>query len=93
MLRCLATIFRCSVRGLEHLNELEIRGFSNLENEMEFLKFILARSPKLKKVSMYIVTNRRHGPEMLKTISQAPRASPVAVVTYSCYGWKSFKVL
>ncbi|KAK1429537.1 hypothetical protein QVD17_11748 [Tagetes erecta] len=27
---------------LEHLNELEVIGFGNLEHEMEFLKFILA---------------------------------------------------
>ncbi|KAI3761268.1 hypothetical protein L1987_51680 [Smallanthus sonchifolius] len=35
----------------EHLNELEIDCFSNSKPEMEFVKFILARSPKLKKVA------------------------------------------
>ncbi|KAI7736647.1 hypothetical protein M8C21_028452, partial [Ambrosia artemisiifolia] len=37
---------------LEHLNELEIKYFTNLEPELEFVKFILARSPALKKVML-----------------------------------------
>ncbi|KAI7724940.1 hypothetical protein M8C21_005493, partial [Ambrosia artemisiifolia] len=35
---------------LEHLNELKIVRFNNLKPEMDFVKFILARSPKLKNV-------------------------------------------
>ncbi|KAI7755612.1 hypothetical protein M8C21_016685, partial [Ambrosia artemisiifolia] len=34
---------------LEHLSHLKLEYFSNLEPELEFVKFILARSPKLKK--------------------------------------------
>ncbi|KAJ0643528.1 putative FBD domain-containing protein [Helianthus annuus] len=64
---------------LEHLSELEIEGFNNLKPEMEFVKFILVRSPKLKKVSIQSVVDRNQESEMLKTLLQAPRVSPVVI--------------
>ncbi|XP_076892100.1 F-box/FBD/LRR-repeat protein At1g13570-like [Bidens hawaiensis] len=39
---------------LEHLNELEISEFSNKENELDVVKLILARSPVLKKVTIFL---------------------------------------
>ncbi|KAJ0680368.1 putative FBD domain, F-box-like domain superfamily protein [Helianthus annuus] len=64
---------------LENLSELEIEGFNNLKPEMEFVKFILVRSPKLKKVSIQSVVDRNQESEMLKTLLQAPRVSPVVI--------------
>ncbi|KAI7732064.1 hypothetical protein M8C21_011362 [Ambrosia artemisiifolia] len=68
---------------LEHPNEMKIEYFSNLEPEMEFVKFILARSPKLKKVSITSwVTIRRDKEQdsmMLKTLLRAPRVSAVEI--------------
>ncbi|GJS31054.1 F-box/FBD/LRR-repeat protein-like protein [Tanacetum coccineum] len=39
---------------LEHLNELEIRGFANLQHEMDFVKLILAKAPVLMRVGIFI---------------------------------------
>ncbi|KAI3761267.1 hypothetical protein L1987_51679 [Smallanthus sonchifolius] len=65
---------------LEHLNELEIECFSNSTPEMEFVKFILARSPKLKKVSFIrCVVPGKEKLEMLEVLLRAPRASPVRI--------------
>ncbi|KAK9054433.1 hypothetical protein SSX86_025511 [Deinandra increscens subsp. villosa] len=62
---------------LEHLIELEIVCFGNLKPEMEFVKFILARSPKLKTVRIVsAVLDQDQELGMLKTLLQAPRASP-----------------
>ncbi|KAJ0639586.1 putative FBD domain, leucine-rich repeat domain superfamily, F-box-like domain superfamily [Helianthus annuus] len=63
---------------LEHLNELEIEGFKNSKPEMDFVKFILARSPKLKKVTISCIRSEGHQTEleMLRTLLQAPRVSP-----------------
>ncbi|KAJ0718937.1 putative leucine-rich repeat domain superfamily, F-box-like domain superfamily [Helianthus annuus] len=64
---------------LEHLNELKIEYISNLEPEMDFLKFILARSPKLKKVSIRSEVKKDQESGMLKTLLRAPRASAVEI--------------
>ncbi|KAK9076096.1 hypothetical protein SSX86_004429 [Deinandra increscens subsp. villosa] len=64
---------------LDHLIELEIEWFSNLKPEMDFVKFILARSPKLKMVRIRTQIDRAQDPEMLKTLLRAPRASPVLI--------------
>ncbi|XP_076902572.1 F-box/FBD/LRR-repeat protein At1g13570-like isoform X2 [Bidens hawaiensis] len=64
---------------LEHLNELQIDHFTNYEPEMEFVKFILARSPKLKKVSLLSDVNSNRELKMLKTLLEAPRVSPVVI--------------
>ncbi|XP_076902575.1 F-box/FBD/LRR-repeat protein At1g13570-like [Bidens hawaiensis] len=71
---------------LEHLYELKIEGFCNSRREMEFVKFILARSPKLKKVTIHSVGRVSMGIwneeyDMVKNLLEAPRASPVVVVT------------
>ncbi|KAJ0549107.1 putative F-box domain, FBD domain, leucine-rich repeat domain superfamily [Helianthus annuus] len=39
---------------LEHLNELEILHFSDADNELDFVKLILAKSPVLKKVRILL---------------------------------------
>ncbi|KAK9054429.1 hypothetical protein SSX86_025507 [Deinandra increscens subsp. villosa] len=63
---------------LEHLHELEIEYFANSKPEMDFVKFILARSPKLKNVRIRSAVYREDS-KMLKTLLEAPRASPVII--------------
>ncbi|KAI3803305.1 hypothetical protein L1987_31455 [Smallanthus sonchifolius] len=63
----------------EHLNKLKIISFRNFKAEMEFVKFILARSPKLKKVSIYSAAKSDQELEMLKVLLQAP---PVEIGVY-----------
>ncbi|GKB37186.1 F-box/FBD/LRR-repeat protein-like protein, partial [Tanacetum coccineum] len=38
---------------LEHLKELEVMEFGNRDNELDFVKLILAKSPMLKKVTIF----------------------------------------
>ncbi|KAI7736961.1 hypothetical protein M8C21_003638 [Ambrosia artemisiifolia] len=66
---------------LERLNELEVNDFSNSAPEMEFLKFILARSPNLKKVILLTcMDDKNEELEMLTILLSAPRASPVKII-------------
>ncbi|KAJ0885187.1 putative leucine-rich repeat domain superfamily [Helianthus annuus] len=66
---------------MEHLKELVIYYFNNSKPSMEFVKFIIARSPKLKKVLISSVVDEKDEElEMLKVLLQAPRASPVEIV-------------
>ncbi|KAI7734731.1 hypothetical protein M8C21_015438 [Ambrosia artemisiifolia] len=65
---------------LEQLKELVIHYFINSKSSMEFVKFILVRSPKLKKVWIGSVVEKDEDLKMLKVLSQAPRASPVEIV-------------
>ncbi|XP_035842711.1 uncharacterized protein LOC110924093 [Helianthus annuus] len=65
---------------LEHLNELEIKYFTNKKQEMEFVKFILAKSPNLKKATLQtIMIFKSEVMEMLKILLSSPRASPVEI--------------
>ncbi|MFS8031590.1 putative F-box domain, FBD domain, F-box-like domain superfamily protein [Helianthus anomalus] len=65
---------------LEHLNELEIKNFCNYKSELEFVKFILARSPNLKKVILVTwMDDKDEEFEMLKILLRVPRASPVEI--------------
>ncbi|KAM0058876.1 putative FBD domain-containing protein [Helianthus debilis subsp. tardiflorus] len=65
---------------LEHLNELEIKKFCNYKSELEFVKFILARSPNLKKVILVTwMDDKDEEFEMLKILLRVPRASPVEI--------------
>ncbi|XP_022022601.1 F-box/FBD/LRR-repeat protein At1g13570 isoform X1 [Helianthus annuus] len=65
---------------LEHLNELEIRNICNYKSELEFVKFILARSPNLKKVILVTwMDDKNEEFEMLKILLRVPRASPVEI--------------
>ncbi|KAJ0698086.1 putative FBD domain, leucine-rich repeat domain superfamily, F-box-like domain superfamily [Helianthus annuus] len=68
---------------LEHLKELEIHYFRNLNHEMELVTVILARSPKLKKVIIHSLVEKDEESDMLKILLQAPRASPVEIVVRS----------
>ncbi|KAM0058866.1 putative FBD domain, leucine-rich repeat domain superfamily, F-box-like domain superfamily [Helianthus debilis subsp. tardiflorus] len=66
---------------LEHLNELKIQHFSNLKPELELVKFILARSPNLKKVILITwIDNKNEELELLNVLSHAARASQVEIV-------------
>ncbi|KAJ0680381.1 putative F-box domain, leucine-rich repeat domain superfamily, F-box-like domain superfamily [Helianthus annuus] len=64
---------------LEHLKELEISFWSRshgMELLMEFGKFILVRSPKLKKVSIFGLDDKCRESMIVNTLLGAPRASP-----------------
>ncbi|XP_076916884.1 F-box/FBD/LRR-repeat protein At1g13570-like [Bidens hawaiensis] len=72
---------------LEHLNELEIEYFTNYKPEMEFVKFILARSPNLKVKLMTFMVPGDEKVMMLRVLLRAPRpahASPVEFVVKKC---------
>ncbi|XP_076895548.1 F-box/FBD/LRR-repeat protein At1g13570-like [Bidens hawaiensis] len=64
---------------LEHLIELQIVYIRKLDPELEFVKFILARSPKLKKFRIQSMVEKDQESEMLKTLLRAPRASAVVI--------------
>lgn len=70
---------------LEHLQELEILGFGNLEPDLKFLKFILAKSPELKNVRLYFdnVPDKNEESELLRNLLCSPRASPVVKINVS----------
>ncbi|KAF5787906.1 putative F-box domain, FBD domain, leucine-rich repeat domain superfamily [Helianthus annuus] len=72
---------------LEHLKELEIMCFRNLKHEMEFVKFILARSPKLKKVILYSFVEKDEESDILIILSQAPRAAPEEILVRCIPNW------
>ncbi|KAI3688365.1 hypothetical protein L1987_82077 [Smallanthus sonchifolius] len=63
----------------EHLNELVIIEFSHTENELDFVKLILAKSPVLKKVSIFPCHrfDMDEEPEISKILLSSPCASPV----------------
>ena len=63
---------------LKHLNEFEITYFGNKKPELEFVKFILAKSPALKKVSIWL----EHYVDVNKVLLQSLRASPVADINF-----------
>ncbi|MFS8031596.1 putative FBD domain, leucine-rich repeat domain superfamily, F-box-like domain superfamily [Helianthus anomalus] len=71
---------------LEHLKELEIKLFGNRKPELEFMKFILARSPNLKKVELQVhMYDKKEELEMTKTLLRTPRASPVEIIVHNSY--------
>ncbi|KAI3686560.1 hypothetical protein L1987_80239 [Smallanthus sonchifolius] len=71
---------------LEHLNELKIGFYSNFKHELEFVKFILARSPNLKKVILTnLMVNKNEELEMLRSLLSAPRVSLVEIVVKNYY--------
>lgn len=77
------TLEHCGDIWLEHLKELEIVDFSNVEGEMEFVKLILAKSPVLENVIIvahnYDVTENEEL-QILETLLHTKRASPSANV-------------
>ncbi|KAJ0667123.1 putative FBD domain, leucine-rich repeat domain superfamily [Helianthus annuus] len=67
---------------LEHLSELEIRCYRNYKLELELVKFILARSPNLKKVIFrhsWLYVSRKEL-KRLRTLLRPPHASSVEFV-------------
>ncbi|KAI7724418.1 hypothetical protein M8C21_016869 [Ambrosia artemisiifolia] len=76
---------------LEHLNELEIISFGHLKQEIEFVKFILARSPKLSKVSLRSMRCEKERLEMLQALLRAPRASHNLCLTVPLKYARSFR--
>ncbi|KAM0058863.1 putative FBD domain, leucine-rich repeat domain superfamily, F-box-like domain superfamily [Helianthus debilis subsp. tardiflorus] len=68
---------------LEHLNELKIQNFRNRKPEMEFVKFIMGRSPNLKKVVLRICMFKNEELEMSRILLRAPRVSPVEIIVHN----------
>ncbi|KAI3727088.1 hypothetical protein L1987_66897 [Smallanthus sonchifolius] len=66
----------------EHLNELEIKDFSDAENELDFVKLVLAKSPVLKKVRILPCRwfDRNDELEISKILLCSPCASPVVKI-------------
>ncbi|XP_076944992.1 F-box/FBD/LRR-repeat protein At1g13570-like [Bidens hawaiensis] len=66
---------------LEHLNELDIGEYSNLELELDFVKCILARSPNMKKVILRTyIDSENEKLELLKSLLCAPRPPCASLV-------------
>ncbi|KAI3826418.1 hypothetical protein L1987_00466 [Smallanthus sonchifolius] len=63
--KCSSTLQNCSDIWLKHLNVLEILDLSNKKHELDFVKFILAKSPMLKKVKIYLC-KRAHKDDKLQ---------------------------
>ncbi|KAJ0639558.1 putative FBD domain-containing protein [Helianthus annuus] len=65
---------------LERLNDLQIY-FCTDSLETKFVKFILARSPKLKKLTILThLVDRKRKSKMLKTLLRAPCASEGVII-------------
>ncbi|XP_071734073.1 F-box/FBD/LRR-repeat protein At1g13570-like [Rutidosis leptorrhynchoides] len=64
---------------VEHLNELEIVEFSDGKNALDFVRLILAKSPVLKKVRIYLDEDGDKDEELqiLRVLLRSPCASPV----------------
>ncbi|GJY42887.1 F-box/FBD/LRR-repeat protein [Tanacetum coccineum] len=74
---------------LEHLMDFEIDNFSNLKTELEFVKLMLAKSPMLKRLKIYLLDNVTKDEEMtlLRILLRTSRASPLVeiIVESVCY--------
>ncbi|MFS8006052.1 putative FBD domain-containing protein [Helianthus anomalus] len=69
---------------LEHLNELEIIQFSDAENELDFVKLIMAKSPVLKKVwiSPCYDFDKDKESEIIKILCCTPCAAPLVDIMW-----------
>ncbi|XP_021974333.1 F-box/FBD/LRR-repeat protein At1g13570-like [Helianthus annuus] len=67
---------------LEHLKEFEIRNFSDAENELDFVRLILAKSPVLKKVTVspYYNFDKDEEPQISEILFCSPCASPMVEI-------------
>nr|XP_043639680.1 F-box/FBD/LRR-repeat protein At1g13570-like [Erigeron canadensis] len=72
--------------SLEHLKELEIEDFANMKSELDFVKFILTKSPMLKKVSICLHPEVDMLEEVmtLRILLHSPRASPMVKIIVEC---------
>ncbi|GKC21058.1 F-box/FBD/LRR-repeat protein-like protein [Tanacetum coccineum] len=64
---------------LEHMRELHIRGFINSENEMNFVRLVLAKSPVLKKVRIFLdygEVDEGEELQILQVLLSSPHVSP-----------------
>ncbi|KAJ0815231.1 putative F-box domain, FBD domain, F-box-like domain superfamily protein [Helianthus annuus] len=69
---------------LDHLRVIEIFNFSNMKMGMDFVKLILAKSPMLKNVELYLneeVVDIHGKVKILEEMIQYPRASAKAEIT------------
>ncbi|GJX19733.1 F-box/FBD/LRR-repeat protein-like protein [Tanacetum coccineum] len=67
---------------LEHLNELEMINFGNREYELDFVKLILAKSPMLKKVRIFLYkkVDEDEGLKIKEILLRSSRASPAVEI-------------
>ncbi|KAF5757565.1 putative FBD domain-containing protein [Helianthus annuus] len=68
---------------LDHLRVIEIYNFSNMKTRMDFVKLILAKSPMLKKVAIYLneeIVDIHGRVKILEEMIQYPRASAKAEI-------------
>ncbi|XP_021972300.1 F-box/FBD/LRR-repeat protein At1g13570-like isoform X1 [Helianthus annuus] len=67
---------------LENLNEFHILNYRDAEDELDFVKFILAKSPVLKKVGVFpcVKFDEEEESKILKSLSLSPCAAPVGEV-------------
>ena len=71
-----------SDKSLKNLKELKIQNFINFMNELDFVKFILTKSPVLKKV--WIILNNEvtkdEGLKICNILLDSQRASPIVEI-------------
>lgn len=79
---CSYTIEDCSDIWLEHLNELEIKNFSNEKDDLDFVKLILAKSPVLTKVKLILWedVDMEEELQITRTLLPSPRASKAVTI-------------
>ncbi|GKD54635.1 F-box/FBD/LRR-repeat protein-like protein [Tanacetum coccineum] len=69
---------------LEHLKELEVMEFGNRDNELDFVKLILAKSPMLKKVTIFLdedeEVDKDEEVQILGNLYRSQRASQVVKI-------------
>ncbi|GJU08826.1 F-box/FBD/LRR-repeat protein-like protein [Tanacetum coccineum] len=69
---------------LEHLKELEVMKFGNRDNELDFVKLILAKSPVLKKVTIFLdedeEVDKDEEVQILEILYRSQRASQVVKI-------------
>ncbi|GKA68122.1 F-box/FBD/LRR-repeat protein [Tanacetum coccineum] len=70
-----------------HLNEMEIDNFVDLPHLLDIVKLIMAKSPMLKKVSIWLYNGVTKDEEskIRKILLSSPRASPLVEITFERY--------
>ena len=71
----------------DELRVVRIRQYGGTQAEMEFVRFILARSPLLQRVEIHLAEmDIKEEVRSLKELSQLQRASPTAKLVFGDFG-------